>query len=228
VLFDRVLGLIGLIWLAAIFGIVFLSVVGFQQMDRVIYIVYGTIGLFAGTVIAWIILGFIPANQSGRLIERAAQIPKVGHTLAELLRAGVMYRARGKSVCLALFLAVIGHVAFVSTFYLSSLTLQPADEIPSLGTHFLIVPVGMTIQAGMPTPGGVGGAELAYDWLYELALRWSGPKGVMACILQRCVGWALSLLGYLIYLRMKPAAPTAPTNEQPDHAAPTTCDAVSG
>ena len=77
--------------------------------------------------------------------------------------------------------------------------------MPSLKAHFLAVPVGMTISAGLPTPGGVGGGEFVYGKLYEM-LGFLFAAGVLGSLMKRCIDWVLGLLGYLVYLRMKPAS----------------------
>ena len=130
-------------------------------------------------------------------------IPKVGGTLAELWRAGWLYRRRPASVGLALAMSMLGHIGFVLVFYLAARTLNPPEDTPSLQAHLLIVPVGMTISAGIPTPGGVGGGEFVYGTLYEI-LGFPFAAGVLGSLMQRCINWVLGLIGYLIYLRMKP------------------------
>src|SRR5262249_53166130 len=123
------------------------------------------------------------------------RIPKVGHSLAEFWRAVWMYRLQGRSVLCAIFLSVVGHVGFVLTFYFSALTLSPADKIPSVQAHFLVVPVGMAIQAGFPSPGGVGGGEYGFGKLYDL-LGFAFAAGVLGSLIQRVITWVLGLAGY--------------------------------
>src|SRR5207249_2762579 len=113
-------------------------------------------------------------------------------------------RCQGRSVLVALVLAIIGHVGFVLTFYFSAMTLVDADKIPSVADHFLIVPVGMAIQAGFPAPGGVGGGEYGYGKLYQL-LKFPFANGVLGSLVQRVITWILGMAGYLVYLRMRPA-----------------------
>ena len=109
-----------------------------------------------------------------------------------------------KSVLLALLLALVGHIGFVLTFYFSARTLFEADQLPACREHFLIVPVGMVIQAMPLFPGGAGIGEAGYGWLYQL-LDYPARSGVLASLVQRVIYWALGLAGYLVYLRMKPA-----------------------
>src|SRR5262249_7879556 len=86
----------------------------------------------------------------------------------------------------------------------SALTLSSFDAVPSIVEHFLLVPVGLTITSAVPTPGGVGGAEIAFGKLYEM-VRYPTANGVLGSLVWRVVMCTLGLLGYLVYLRMKPA-----------------------
>jgi uncharacterized membrane protein YbhN (UPF0104 family) len=99
---------------------------------------------------------------------------------------------------------MVGHVAFVLAFYFAALTLSRENQVPSMPVHFLLVPVGMTVEAGFPAPGGVGGAEFFYGELYKI-VGYPAANGVLASLVKRVITWALGLAGYLIYLRMKPA-----------------------
>jgi glycosyltransferase 2 family protein len=102
----------------------------------------------------------------------------------------------------------------VLAFYFSSLTLNAADRIPSITAQFLLVPVGMTITSAVPTPGGVGGAEVAFGFLYGLA-GYDPANGVLASLVQRVITWMLGLMGYIVYLRMKPSLPSVEPQETP-------------
>jgi uncharacterized membrane protein YbhN (UPF0104 family) len=210
VLLDRAIGLCGLFWLVALVGGIFWS--GDSLKDLVptpearipletIFI--GAVALTAGSIAFWLLLGGLPRHRAEIFAGRLTRIPRVGHSLAEFWRAVWMYRCRGRFVALALLLAVVGHVGFVLTFYFAAQTLSSPRDIPSLGAHFLLVPVGMAIQAGFPAPGGVGGGEAAYSFLYA-SVGAEGANGVLGCLVQRVIGWVIGLVGYIIYLRMRP------------------------
>lgn len=212
VLIDRAVGLWGLFWLVAILGSVFwlASNEALHQSAFLQTVYFSSLAIVAGSVLCWALLGILPAARAARLADWLEhRIPRLGHSLAELWRAVWMYRLKRAAVALALAMSVVGHVGFVLTFYYAAqIFLSPtaAADIPSLEEHFLIVPVGMTIQAGFPAPGGVGGGELAYGWLYE-QLHKPESAGVLGSLAQRAVNWLLALAGYLAYLRLKPALP---------------------
>src|SRR5262249_46298254 len=92
-----------------------------------------------------------------------------------------------------------------------------AADIPSLAAHYLLVPVGMTIQAGLGilVPGGMGVGEWGYGLLYESA-GFEEAAGVFGSLVKRVIEWGLGLSSYLVYLRMKPQlAAQTPVNEKP-------------
>ncbi len=221
VLIDRVIGLCGLFWLVALIGGIFWTTGRLQRLAvspaaavGLETITLGAAALAAGSVVFWVLLGVLPVRWTERLADRLARIPKLGPALAELWRAVWMYRCQGRRVGLALAMAMLGHCGFVVAFYCASLTLNPASEIPPLGAHFLLVPVGATIKAGFPTPGGVGGGEAAFGWLYTVA-GYAAAGGVLAALVQRALDWTLGLTGYLVYLRMRPALPPTTPEDGP-------------
>jgi uncharacterized protein (TIRG00374 family) len=221
VLIDRAIGLCGLIWLVALMGGLFWATGRLEELAvspgaaaalETIAIIAAA--LAGASVLLWLLLGVLPTRRAERFAERLARIPRVGPALAELWRAVWMYRCQGRSVGLALAMAMVGHVGFVLAFYFASLTLTPASAIPPLEAHFLLVPVGMAIRAGFPTPGGVGGGEAGFGWLYTL-VGCAAAGGVLAALVQRVIEWTLGLTGYLVYLRMRPALQPAPSEEEP-------------
>jgi glycosyltransferase 2 family protein len=213
VVVDRVIGLCGLFWLVACVGGVawfggYIAVLA-KDADGVAFlqtIVLTTIGVSAGSFATWFVAGFVPAGPAERFAQWLHRIYKIGGLLAELWRALYMYRRRGRSVLASVVMSMGGHICFVLAFYFSSLTLNDPDKVPSMVAHFLLVPVGMTITSAVPTPGGVGGAEVAFGVLYGLA-GYDPANGVLASLVQRVITWMLGLMGYLVYLRMKPSLP---------------------
>jgi uncharacterized protein (TIRG00374 family) len=219
VVIDRVIGLCGLFWLVALVGGVawFAGYIAELARDQegvawLETIVLFAIGVMAGSFAGWFVAGFVPAGPAERLARGLERIYKVGMPLAELWRALYMYRRRGPTVFSALLLSVAGHFCFVTAFYFSALTLSSAGQIPTMVAHFLLVPVGMMITSAVPTPGGVGGAEAAFGFLYKIA-GYLPANGVLASLVQRVVTWALGLFGYLVYLRMKQSLATVRPTE---------------
>jgi len=207
VLLDRAIGLCGLFWLVAIVGGVFWLTGDLTRMavqaEILATIVFAAWIAVLGSLTFWFLLGFFSADRSERIAVGIERLPKVGHALAEFWRAVRMYRNRGGYIALAMLLSLIGHVGFVLVFYWSAATLTPFDQLPSLASHFLFVPVGMTIQAGFPTPNGMGGGELAFGWLYSQA-NFPFDLGLLGALIERFIILILGMAGFLVYLQMRP------------------------
>jgi uncharacterized protein (TIRG00374 family) len=203
VVFDRIIGLCALFWLAALLGSVF-WLTGNLTDPTLVLCVGVAVALSAVTLLSWLLLGLLSEAHVQRLAGWLSSLPKVGGPLAELWRAVWMYRRRGRSVGLGMTLALIGHVGFVLTYYFAALAILPVEQVPDLAAQFTFVPVGMIAQAGIPMPGGIGVGEAFFGWFYT-TLGFAGANGVLECLLQRVVGWSLALAGYLFYLRMRPS-----------------------
>lgn len=219
ILFDRVVGLCGLIWLITLLGS-FLNLMDVgnsasltPQAQAVLRgILLTAAGLAAGSLVFWLVMGFFSEPWAERMAARLERIPKVGVSVAELWRAAWLYRRRTPAVMLALVLAIVSHGGFVLTFYFSAQVLSPPVALPPLAAHFVIVPAGMTFQAIIPTPNGVGVGEAGFGGLYEL-IGYAFVAGALASLVQRAIMWAIALVGYLVYFRMKVTHPTAPVVE---------------
>jgi len=224
VLVDRVVGLCGLFWLVAALGGLFwasgrLGAMANEAAGGTLEsIVLGAVSLTAGSVLFWIGLGLFSVHRAATVAAQLERFPKIGHALAELWRAGWLYRRRGRAIALTLGMSMVGHAGFVMTFYCAALSLYSATEIPSLATHYLIVPVGMMVKGFFPAPGGVGGGEYGYGTLYGL-VQFPFARGVLASLAQRVIEWCVGLLGYLVYLRMRPTLPQAQPQQTPEPVA---------
>ncbi len=218
VLMDRAIALWALIWFVALLGAGFwlrglLVGQGAEQCRKIVTLAWTVVGVSG---LGWIALGLLPDWRAQRFAGRLEHWPKVGAAVAELWRAVWMYRCRPRAVGGVLLLSWVGHVGFVFLFYFAMLTLwQPSSEepIPTLAQHFLIVPIGLVIQAAPFFPGGAGIGELGFGLLYQW-LGCSEASGVLGSLVQRVVNWTLGLLGGLIYLRMRAALKSALRREE--------------
>lgn len=213
VLMDRAIALWGLIGFVTLTGSIF-WIGGFleggaAEQSRRIIVSAATIVVVS--VVVWALLGLLPDHRAERFAGRLSRIPKVGGSAAEFWRAVWMYRKQQRTVGGVLVLSWVGHVGFVLAFYFSALTLWDADDpgqrIPLLAEHFLMVPIGLVLQAIPLFPGGAGIGEYVFGALYA---RFGGSEanGILGSLVQRVICWVLGLLGYLVYLRMRPALQT--------------------
>lgn len=214
VLLDRVIGLCGLFWLVTLLGsfLHFILAEDAHASPQAL-IVLRTIlltaaGLSMGSLIVWLGMGWVSEPWAERMAQRLHGVRKIGPAVAEFWRAGWLYRRRGKSVTLALGLSLVGHCCFVLSFYSAAHVLFSPSELPTLAAHYLVVPVGMTLEAGIPLPGGLGGGEYCFGQLYEF-IGFAFVAGALARLAQRAVAWFLGLIGYIVYFRMKAALENA-------------------
>jgi uncharacterized membrane protein YbhN (UPF0104 family) len=213
VIMDRVIALWGLIWFVALLGSAFWAAGMLNGPgEGAAKMIVKTAGVIVGVTAAiWVGLGFLPQRRADIFAGRLARVPKIGGNLAELWRATWLYRLRPKSIALTLALSWVGHVGFVLAFYCFARTLwDKTNPIPTLTEHFLLVPIGLVIQAAPLFPGGAGIGEMGFGGLYVLlAGKSAEASGVAASMVQRVCCWVLGLVGFVIYQRMRSGQPAA-------------------
>lgn len=210
ILIDRVVGLWALAWYVAIVGGIF-WVVGdpFLTEKPAIQTIWfiSSLAAIIPTVL-WLSMRLIPTTLSAKLSDRLSRVPLAGRALKELWLAGWIYRDKYAVIFAALLMSFLSHSGWVAVFHfvvISFPSLSPA----SFWEHMILVPVGMTAQAMVPLPGGVGGGEAAYGYLYLLIDKPSSV-GVLGSMVQRAVMYSLGFIGYLVYLTMKSDAKKLP------------------
>lgn len=203
---DRVIGLIGLLFLAGIAGLLFWNETGLvtdaNGQKPLRWIVIFVWGVCAASLVGGGLM-FLVLPWMHRLSDRLEHLPWVGRILAELLRAARMYRDKLPAVGGAFLLAMIGHVGFVLSFYFASLAVPP--PVPVLYQQWLIVPVGMVAESVPLTPGNLGVGEFLFGKLYTLV--GGDPmleaRGALARLAERTVAYAIALLGLVFYLPLR-------------------------
>lgn len=208
VVFDRLVGLWGLIWLVSLFGAAFWLIgveilIENHGLMSLVRITWGVLGL---TVLAWLALGFISEERARRFAERLDRGSKFSRSLAEMWRAVWMYRSKPRAVAAAIGLSFVSQIFFVLAFHCASRVFAGDATLPTLAEHALIVPPGMVVQAVFPAPGGVGGGEFGFGKLYAL-LGQPESMGILASLALRMISWGLGVVGYIIYLQMKRTLP---------------------
>ncbi|MBO0699617.1 MAG: flippase-like domain-containing protein, partial [Zavarzinella sp.] len=202
-----------LAWLVALLGGIFWVTENpyLINNDSLKTIVRATTGIVVASAFAWWLLGLLTEEKAEAVAQRLGRIPKVGTSVGEAWRACSLYRRQPGVVAIALGMTLVAHAGWVVIFYLC-VSAFPDIELPTLAEHFLIVPVGMTAQALFPLPGGIGGGEAAYGWLYT-RLDKAATGGVLGCLVQRVIAWGIGLVGYIIYTRMRRELPAAEAPE---------------
>lgn len=204
---DRLLGLFGFLWVVALVGGAMwqLGVAGVADSPFLHGLIRGC-GVAVGVGVAgWVLVGLLPARRADRFADRLGGVPKVGKTLAEVWYAVWTYRQRPRAVLGVLALTAVIHTGMILTVY-TAVRVYPAPEPATLAQTVVIAPIGLSLQAFIPVPGGVGGAEAVFGLLYERLGRPDGT-GAFGRFIQRVVEWGIGFVGYLMYLRMRRELP---------------------
>jgi uncharacterized protein (TIRG00374 family) len=189
-LIDRILGLLGLFMLAGIAGIRAWPVAD-AEVKRLIAVVWfavvvGLLGLAA-------ILGQALTRRYPHLLEGPGRLATI---LVELRALSIAYSNRLGVVGLALAMSMFIHALNVTAFYVVSTTIFP-NALPSLGSHFLIVPLVLFTTA-VPLPfGAIGLSETVSDRLFLLVAH---PGGALAMMGFRVLMYAVGIVSVLVYL----------------------------
>ncbi len=222
VLIDRAVGLWALILVVCLAGTCFYTLDNPMLLTNayLMHLYRLTLWIIGASIVGWIALGFLPERRADRFARRLLWLPKIGGVAAEFWRAVWLYRKHSTGVIAAVLLSLVSHTFFVLTFHFAVRTFDaPHSNGPgALEQHFLIVPVGLTIQALFPAPGGVGGGEAAFGWLYHVLGR-DQATGILGCLAFRLITFGMGMLGYLVYLRMRttlPATTNIPVTETED------------
>lgn len=128
--------------------------------------------IIANTTLIATVIGFIgivvllvPGFTTGALSEALGRLPRIGPTVSKLIWAVRIYR-RKLGVILVASLLTLG-VHSLSTLGIYALAIGLEGEAPSLGAHFIIVPLSM-VAGALPLPMmGLGAFEFALELLYQ-------------------------------------------------------------
>ncbi len=167
------------------------------------FLLLAIVGIVSATV--FFCIGLIKKEKAAAIATSLAANRKIGGSLAEFWRACWMYRKQSQAVLIAMLMSLVGHTGWVLVFHYSMMAFEPPNSETSVGTfpeHMIVVPVGMTVQALIPVPGGIGAGEAAYGELYKIIEK-PEVNGVVGCMSQRVIFWGLGILGYIVYTRMR-------------------------
>lgn len=212
VVIDRLFGLFGLLLLVAICGGTAWSlgdqrIVGNNYLQKIIVV---AICVVATAVVIWIILGLLSENAKTKLGDTIARLPKVGKSLNEVWYAVMLYRKRANTIYFCVLISALSHTCMQLKFHMATRAFPAlAGDAGTLVEHFVIGPIGFIAQVFFPAPGGVGGAEAIFGYLYTLIYKDGTQTGVVARLTIRLVAeYSLGMIGYITYLRMKKELPT--------------------
>jgi len=204
VVMDRTLSIWALVLLVAVVGSIAWC---FDLLDESALGASETIILTADILIGislvlWLITGIWSQRHTEQLSSKLERIPKIGASLAELWQAAWLYRNRPGAIAGAIALSTLSNVCDILVFYSYVRTLwdgDPANPLPALTEHALLVPVGLVISGVPLFPGGTGIGEAGFGGLYRL-FGSASANGVLGSLLFRISSWIIGIVGYLLCL----------------------------
>ncbi|WP_435010452.1 lysylphosphatidylglycerol synthase transmembrane domain-containing protein [Tundrisphaera lichenicola] len=206
---DRLLGLLGLFILAAVAGAFAwpsaeLPVLAESSGDlvppssRQLRILIGLVWFAVASGLIGLGVVFSPSlyRPLNRLVAGRGKLERI---VRELEAIGLAYRQRLGVVVGMLGAAILGHSLFVVAFYSASKALF--SDLPTLGQHFLLVPLALFTTA-IPLPfGALGLSEGISGQLFLMVRHTEGAIAMMAFRILMYGNGAISALVYLANLR---------------------------
>ena len=165
VVLDRILGLLALLMVGA-FATFYqpAALLDHPKIRIVVAVLWG--GSLAGLIGMIVILH--PSVPRSRWLKRLVHLRFVGPIIGELTNALLLYQQKRGFLIAAVGMSVFGHFCMLSCFYFCSLGLQLGEAAPGYWAHLLLIPGAELIGSLFPTPGGMGGLELAVASGYSI------------------------------------------------------------
>lgn len=138
-------------------------------------------------------LFFIPQLNNMKLVRRLLELPKLGDILKRIIGVTMVYRNRPLAVLISFLMSVAVNIAFAISIY--SIAAGLFNDYPSFVNHFVIEPITMVSNA-LPLPGGIGGMELALDFLYQ---AFACEHGVVVAFAFRFALLLVSAIGAFVW-----------------------------
>jgi uncharacterized membrane protein YbhN (UPF0104 family) len=206
VLVDRYLGLVALLFLAAMATLL----VDFDELKMPPGVATGflaacrTLQVAAVAGALGLALLFVPGFTTWSLWKRAEHWPLAGPFLHKLMGAMHVYRGRADVVIAALVMSMGLHALYAVMFYLvGGSLLDQAGQMtprPELAMHFAFVPIGMATGT-LP----IGAQEATLTMLYPAFLQpleasIAANKGFLLTLVYRCFQVLIATLGVAFYV----------------------------
>lgn len=193
VVIDRMVGLFALLLLTS--AAILIS--GVADAAPVIRAICNLTLLCTAVAIVTVILVLIPRFSHGRLVRSLTRIPKVGPIIGRLLIAVGIYRTRLGMLAAVCLMSIGVHVLLALSLYLVATSLF--EQHPTLGEHFIIVPLSLVAGALPLTPAGLGTFEMAMSELYKLLPAQAGGDGFIVALGYRMLTIVIAVIGVVYY-----------------------------
>jgi glycosyltransferase 2 family protein len=191
ILMDRVVGLIGLLFLGAVMVIVGLKETMRSPATRSLGML-SVVGFVSGMAVLYIAL------LAGSRLSRWSFLPMFARNVFSALHE---YRKRTSVIPVALGLSVLNQGVTCAMYYLA-LRSTGISGIP-LAQFFLVVPLGLVTCAIPISPGGVGVGQAAFFALFKIVAPIYASAGTDAFTVFQVVYLAVCLSGMYWYISYK-------------------------
>ena len=197
VVVDRLIGLYALflVGTAAIF------LTGMWRLDSdkvrlICQIVFWCTGI--GT--AALVIAALPGFSHGPIARKLHALPRVGHIIERINRANRLYYSRVWVLVLATAMSIVVHsLNAVGVWLIARGVLSDA---PSLGAHFVIVPLAMATGAIPLAPNGLGTFEVTVEFLYQHlpnGMAAAASAGFVVALGYRLITVVIAMIGAGVY-----------------------------
>jgi len=194
ILMDRVVGMIGLLFLGAAMAAANLEVTTRSAATR-------SLGTLTAVGFLATMGGLYAALLAGGWLSEWRWIPGI---LRNVLRALGEYRRHNRVVSAALALSILNQTFSCAMYYLA-LRATGVEGMP-MGVFFLVVPLGLVTNAIPISPGGVGVGQAAFFALFRLVAPVYAAPGTNAFTVYQVLYILVCLSGMYWYISYKHAS----------------------
>lgn len=164
------------------------------KIDQIKAVVVGLVGV--GTfVLAMLVLG---GRGVDKLIQRGGKWPLVGGLVTTVGPPLRMFHSHPVAFGVSILMSIGVQGLLVISMFLVARGLYPSP--PTLGEHFIIVPLGMLASALPITPAGVGVLELVVEALYRsVPAIATDASGTLVALVFEVVKVVMAIIGTIFY-----------------------------
>lgn len=228
VVLDRILGLWALFLSGAMASLMPIAIPLTPQMKLAVLLLWG--GTAAGLL--GLVLMLIPAFTHSKLVHWLTTWRGIGHIVKDLMDSIAFYQGRPQIIAIAAVLSLLGHVGFLTSFYLGAAALHQGLNIPGYVDHLVGLPLPEAIAAIPLTPGGVGTLEAAVGYFYEqhqlalnansspLELKEASANGLLTALAYRMSALVLGVFGIVYYFSARRDLQELPAEDGSDGQGP--------
>lgn len=166
ILMDRVLGMLGLLLLAALMIVPNFSELAKNPATRKL-----GMAVVGGLIVG---MGFVlSAGLMGSRVSEWALLPRI---VRNVLRSLPGYHRKAAVIPVAIAVSVFSHLLACIAYYIALRSMGGAADVPA-GYFFLLVPLGLVATAIPISPAGIGVGQAAFFALFRIV---SGSHAVVA------------------------------------------------